>query len=199
MQAMEERVLPGGARGELPSVFVKTRQRQTQTIREDPSSASSHTTAAVVPQSGEEEPHRRGKRRSSKELFQDVFPEPSISTRHLRQSKRSMDSTAWIPSTRHDHSIQNCAPNGFRLFGPAPSALLPRDVKRKRDITLHSKLERMRRDAREEYQKAVDSQVSLIKVAEVRGRLQRDLAEIQQVADSRRASVWEPCLGRAHR
>mmetsp|Transcript_30347 Transcript_30347/g.61797 ORF Transcript_30347/g.61797 Transcript_30347/m.61797 type:complete len:230 (-) Transcript_30347:356-1045(-) len=107
----------------------------------------------------------------------------------------------WMPATKHAHQWSGCAPNGMRLFGPAPSALLSKDKKERRDKGLRQKLTKLHSELNDFESSNISSHhgsggKSLMEMTAAHGRLSSDLRELQQVADLRCASRWEPGLGR---
>jgi len=109
----------------------------------------------------------------------------------------------WIPATKHRHAITGCAPNGLRLFGPAPSMLLSNDKKKQRDLALQQQLNRLQSDILD-FEAANMSangfdhgpSKSMAALAAAHGRMNSDLREMQQIVEQRCASRWAPGLGR---
>jgi len=109
----------------------------------------------------------------------------------------------WIPATKHRHAITGCAPNGLRLFGPAPSMLLSGDKKKQRDLALRQQLNRLQSDILD-FETANMSangfdhgpSKSMAALGAAHGRMNSDLREMQQVVEQRCASRWAPGLGR---
>ena len=125
---------------------------------------------------------------------------PRLSAVHMFPKKEA----PWIPATKHRHSYSGCAPNGLRLFDPAPSLLLSRKKKLSRDQGLQHQLTRLK----EEISTFEASNLSLTSaeggsnskslsaLTAAHGRMVQDLREMQQVVELRCASRWDPGLGR---
>jgi hypothetical protein len=109
----------------------------------------------------------------------------------------------WIPATKHRHAVTGCAPNGLRLFDPAPSLLLSNGKKKQRDKELQRQLVRLQADVRNfeaanMSANAFDhgSSKSMAALGAAHGRMNSDLREMQQVVQQRCESRWAPGLGR---
>jgi hypothetical protein len=108
----------------------------------------------------------------------------------------------WMPATKHEHQWSGCAPNGMRLFGPAPSILLSKDKKKTRDQGLRKKLTKLSSEINDFESSNITGHrdhnggKSLVDITAAHGRLVSEMRELQQVADLRCASRWEPGLGR---
>ena len=110
---------------------------------------------------------------------------------------------AWYPATKHKHTLAGCAPNGMRLFAPAPSLLLSKSKKKGRDSELKRTMQRLKGEI-SDFETANmsangfdhGSSKSIAALTAAHGRMVADLREMQQVVEGRCASRWEPGLGR---
>lgn len=104
---------------------------------------------------------------------------------------------AWLPATKHDHTYQGCAPNGLRLFPEPSGTLLSKHMKKLRDQTLQSTLQKARRELRDFEMQRSEHLGSLAAAADRHGSLVMDIRNIEQYASKRCNSRWRPALGRA--
>jgi hypothetical protein len=134
------------------------------------------------------------------DIFMMGGRQPRMGTGHLDQFPKK--EAPWIPATKHRHAYKGCAPNGMRLFEPAPSLLLSRKKKMARDQGLKHQLVRLKDEIStfEASNLSMTSEggnsKSLSALTAAHGRMVQDLREMQQVVDNRCASRWEPGLGR---
>lgn len=80
---------------------------------------------------------------------------------------------AWLPATKHDHTYQGCAPNGLRLFPEPSGTLLSKHMKKLRDQTLQSTLQKARRELRDFEMQRSEHLGSLAAAADRHGSLGR--------------------------
>lgn len=122
-----------------------------------------------------------------------ITPAVSMRQRSKRRPKKP-SAPAWLPSTKHEHALTGCAPNGLRLFPEPPSYLLPKSGKYNRDKQLRERVAQIRQeiDAFDKQQRNSPTSYSFLATSEARGKLCRDFFEIERVATVRCASRWAP-------